>query len=200
MKKIAFFIIFLLFSCGRNTPTLSPLSDDAVIVAFGDSLTYGIGAESNQSYPAILSGLIQHDIINSGVSGERTAEGLERLSAVLEEYKPNLLILCHGGNDFLQKKEDELAVRNISAMIQMVHASGAEVLLIGVPKPTIFLPVPSFYAEIAQKMNIPYEGKIMSDVLSQKKLKHDMVHPNAQGYQKIATAIATLLRQAKAIP
>ncbi|MDM8566162.1 GDSL-type esterase/lipase family protein [Candidatus Halobeggiatoa sp. HSG11] len=200
MKKLYILIVVLLISCSSDVPILSPLSNDAIILAFGDSLTYGVGASSDTNYPAVLSKLIQREIINAGIPGERTAQGLERLPELLEEYNPNLLILCHGGNDMLQKTGEKQAADNIISMIQIAQEYGTEVVLIGVPKPRLFLPsAPDFYAEIATKMNIPYDGKIMAYVLSKKAFKSDIVHPNVKGYQKIATAIAELLKQAKAI-
>ncbi len=199
MKKSYIFII-LLIGCGSDVPILSQLSLDAVVVAFGDSLTYGVGATVDKNYPAILSQLIQREVINAGVSGERTAQGLARLPEILEKYQPDLLILCHGGNDILQKTGEEQAADNIIAMIQMAQDYETQVILIGVPKPKLFLSsAAGFYAEIATKMKIPYDGKIMSKVLSKNSLKSDLIHPNLKGYQKIAEAIAELLRQAKAI-
>lgn len=200
MKKSYIFIILLLIGCGSDVPILSPLSPDAVVVAFGDSLTYGVGATTDKNYPAILSQLIQREVINAGISGERTAQGLARLPEILEKHQPDLLILCHGGNDILQKTGEAQAADNIIAMIQMAQDYETQVILIGVPKPKLFLSsAASFYAEIATKMKIPYDGKIMSKVLSKNSLKSDLIHPNSKGYQKIAEAIAELLQQAKAI-
>ncbi len=200
MKKLYVFIILLLIGCSSDVPTLEKLSNNAVIVAFGDSLTYGVGASSDENYPAILSRLIQREVINAGVSGERTAQGLKRLPEILEEYQPDLLILCHGGNDMLRKTGEKKAANNLIAMIEMAQEYESEVILIGVPKPQLFLSsAANFYAEIATKMKIPYDGDIIADVLSRNSLKSDVIHPNAKGYQKIADAIMELLQQAKAI-
>lgn len=74
------------------------------VLAFGDSITHGYGVGKNDNYPSQLSKLLNASVINSGVSGEISKEGLRRLPGVLEKYKPNILILCHGGNDILRKK------------------------------------------------------------------------------------------------
>ncbi|ALG67212.1 arylesterase [Beggiatoa leptomitoformis] len=200
-KNIQWLAIFLLLSaCSETVPPVSHLSTDAVILAFGDSLTYGTGANSEtESYPSVLSEEIRRQVINAGVPGETTAGGLERLPQALQEYQPNLLILCLGGNDFLRNMSTRIAQDNLRQMIKMAKDQQIDVVLLGVPQPGIFLSAADFYGELAKEFNIPYEGNIISEVLSDNALKSDTVHPNAQGYQQMANAIETLLIKAKAI-
>ena len=83
-------------ACSDSKPQLPLLSADAVILAFGDSLTFGTGANSEHSYPAELARLTGLTVINAGIPGEVTAQGVRRLPALLDRYKPQLLLLCHG--------------------------------------------------------------------------------------------------------
>jgi len=97
-------LYLLLFSCGQEQPQLDKLSKDAVILAFGDSLTYGTGAKPAESFPVILEKLSNRKVINAGIPGELSSSGLDRFPEVLDKQQPELVILCHGGNDILRKK------------------------------------------------------------------------------------------------
>jgi lysophospholipase L1-like esterase len=192
-------LFLTLTACGGAPPALFPLGEDAVVLAFGNSLTFGTGADENESYPARLEQMIGRTVINSGVPGEVTGQGLTRLPEVLEEHQPALMILCHGGNDMLRKMDKRKAAANIGAMIQTAKDRGVDVILIGVPKPGLFPSSADFYGDIAKEFNIPYEEKALTDILSDGSLKSDPIHPNADGYNELARAIADLLRGAKAL-
>lgn len=200
MKRCFTLLLVLLFTaCDTDHPKLPRLSQEAVVLAFGDSLTYGTGAEEQDSYPAVLQRLISRTVVRAGVPGEVTAAGLARLPDALDEHVPKLLILCHGGNDFLRNLGEQQAAANIRAMITLAKAKGVAVVLVGVPKAGLLLSPPEFYEEIAQEFGIPYEAATLSDILMSRALKSDTVHPNAQGYRKLAEALAGLLRESGAI-
>jgi len=178
---------------------LPRLGTDAVVLAFGDSLTFGTGAEPRQSYPVQLEKLIGRKVVAAGVPGELSAQGLARLPATLEEAKPQLVILCHGGNDLLRKLDEGQLANNLRAMVGLARARGAEVVLIGVPKPGLLPSPAAFYAEIAKELRLPYEGAALRKILTDNALKSDFVHPNAAGYTRLAQAIADLLKKAGAV-
>jgi acyl-CoA thioesterase-1 len=188
-----------LAGCGERVPRVSPVGANDVIVAFGDSLTYGTGATENESYPAILARLINRNVIRAGVPGEMTAGGLARLAGVIEEHHPALVIVCLGGNDMLRRVDDAQIRGNLREIIGSLKARGISVVLIGVPKPALITSAPAFYGELASEFGIPYEGKIVTSVLYKSELKADPIHPNAQGYRLMAEAIAQLLKKAGAV-
>ena len=191
----------LLSACTDSTPRLPQLAEHTVILAFGDSLTYGTGADKNQSYPAVLSKLTGRTVINAGIPGEVSAQGLERLPALLDRHRPELLLLCHGGNDLLRRINSAITRSNIEAMIEAATQRNIPVLLIGVPKPGLmFLDTAEIYSELAGKYNLVYEDEILPDVESDSALKSDQIHPNADGYQRIAAAIYRLMTNSGALP
>ncbi|MGB1109101.1 MAG: arylesterase [Gammaproteobacteria bacterium] len=186
--------VLLLSGCGE-TPRLSALSEDAVLLAFGDSLTHGSGARPEESYPAVLQGLIGRHVIRSGVPGETSAEGMERLEKVLAQHAPDIVLLCHGGNDLLQRLDKEQLRANLKAMIDRIRASGAEVILIGVSAPIPFFSASEHYDDVADQTGVVYEDTIIGNILADRALRSDQVHPNAKGYQVLAEAIAQRLRE-----
>lgn len=199
MRKVAGLVLMLFIAACSPEPRLAPLPSDATVLAFGDSLTFGIGADGSSSYPAVLEGLIARKVVNAGIPGEVTAEGLERLPELLDEVQPSLLILCLGGNDMLRKLGEKQAADNLRRMIQLSRERGVDVVIIGVPRPGIFLKAADFYKQIADELSVAYEGEILKQVLSDNSLKSDYIHPNARGYREMAEAVAGLLRKRGAI-
>ena len=195
---IAVCVAFLLAACDR-APTLPKLASQDVIVAFGDSLTHGTGASTDDAYPAVLALLTGRTVINAGVPGDTTATGLARLPAVLAEHQPRLVLLCLGGNDMLRKQPEAATENNLRLLVQTIRSSGAEVMLIAVPEPKLFGGAPDFYGRIAQEMQLPLEDDIFSDVLKDNRLKSDPIHANAAGYRVVAERLAEFLRDAGAL-
>ena len=198
-RLITVLLIAAIAGCGNKGPRVAPVGPNDVIVAFGDSLTFGTGATEAESYPAVLAQLIGRKVVRSGVPGEVTAGSLVRLQAVLDENRPALVIVCLGGNDLLRRVDDAEIVANLREIVKVIRASGSSVVLVGVPRPALITSVAPFYAELAKELDLPFEGKIVTDVLYQRDLKSDTVHPNAKGYRRIAEAIAELLRKAGAV-
>jgi len=191
----ALWLLFLLAACADKGPELQPLGADAVILAFGDSLTYGTGAKREQSYPAVLARLSGHKVINAGVPGEISAEGLQRLPGVLEAYKPALVILVHGGNDLLRKNHSDEIKRNLSAMIGLIRRQAAQVVLVAVPRPSLLLSADPLYAEVAEEEKVPLEDEALATILQSRSSKSDAIHPNARGYAQLAQDIFDFLER-----
>lgn len=189
-------LLLSLAGCRDRTPQLTSLDPDAVILAFGDSLTSGYGAGSTASYPAVLESLTGCRTVNAGRPGELSAEGLKRLPNLLQHYQPDLVILCHGGNDLLHRHDSARTAANLRRMIEAVQGSKAEVVLLGVPQPGLWLRAAPFYQEIADEYRIPCNSNILPEILSRRELKSDTIHPNAAGYRQLAETLARLIGRA----
>ncbi len=183
----------LVVACGDAAPRLG-LAADARIVAFGDSLTRGTGAAPGQGYPEQLAALGPWQVINEGVPGETSDQGLARIDAVLARHRPSLVILWHGGNDILANRDPADIEHNLRAMVDAIHAAGARVLLLGVPEKSLLLSTAPWYPRIAESLDLPYLDDVLGEVLRDRALKADSVHPNTAGYAVIAERVHAALR------
>lgn len=190
----------LLAGCGGHEPRLAPLLPGAVVLAFGDSLTAGTGADPGRDYPARLAALTGLTVINAGVPGETSDEAAVRLPRLLAEHAPDLVLLCSGGNDILRRLPATGTVANLEAMVAMSRAAGAQVLLIAVPLPGLRLRAAPFYAELGERLEVPVESAAMAQILSDARLKADAIHPNAAGYAQLADVLGLRLRALGALP
>lgn len=195
MKQWMFGLVaaLLLGGCGR--PAIRPVTPDTVVLAFGDSLTEGYGVEPSESYPSVLGTLLGCKVVNAGVSGEVSEQGVRRLPSVLEKFKPSLVVICHGGNDFLRGVRDDEVERNLQTMVAAVRAAGADAVLVGVPRAGLILRASPVYARVAKENGLLCDIKTVPYILSTASLKSDAIHPDADGNRCLAEAVAKLLRK-----
>jgi len=198
LRATAVFLLAVLAGCGG--PSLDPLPADATVLAFGDSLTYGTGAPRDAAYPVVLARLTGLTVINAGVPGEVSAAGRERLPELLEEHRPDLVFLVHGGNDTLRKLPPEETRANLHAMVEAGRSAGAQVAMLGVPGRSFTLSAPAFYEEVAEELVVPIDSGTLPGLLRDRSLKSDPVHLNAAGYRRLAEAVQALLVEAGALP
>lgn len=188
-------LLSLLFLSACGADRLEPLVESDVILAFGDSLTHGVGSSNGDTYPATLARLTGLTVINAGISGETTNEGAKRLQSVIAKYDPQLLILLEGGNDILQNHDKASIKRNLEQMIELALARGIQIILIGVPEKKLFSDSAEFYQELADKYDLVFADDLLADLLRSIKYKSDPIHLNSAGYQKLAEGIAQLLKE-----
>ncbi|MFN2381813.1 MAG: arylesterase [Guyparkeria sp.] len=186
-----------LLGCGE--PAFEPLPRDATILAFGDSLTEGVGAPDGAAYPAQLARLTGRTVVNAGVAGETTAEGLARLPETIETHGPALMILLMGGNDVLRNQDLAEAKQNLGRMIEQARARDVAVVLIGVPEKSLFSQSAPLYQELAEEHKLVLVDDLVAGLLRRPGYKADAVHLNAEGYRVMAESIAEVLRDEGAL-
>ena len=101
----------LLAGCGRDLPRLAALPGESVVLAFGDSVTYGTGASEGEDWPSRLADLTGWDIVNAGIPGDTALAGQHRLPALLEEYSPALVVVEIGLEEDLLHAQDAVERR-----------------------------------------------------------------------------------------
>lgn len=186
--------IALLHACGRKSPRAQAVPAGATVLALGDSLTSGVGVTPDTAYPAVLARLTGWNMVNGGVSGDTSAQALARLPALLTEHAPQLVIVSIGGNDFLRKLPEADTRTNVHAICQQALASGAQVLLVAVPRATVAAALGqmtdhTLYAEVAKGLNVPLLREAWGEVLAKPDLRSDQVHANAKGYEQFARSV-----------
>lgn len=177
-----------------------PLPAGSIVVALGDSITQGVGASEESSWPALLARSSGWRVINAGVSGDDSAQALARLPALLREYKPALVIVSIGGNDFLRRQPSSATRANVAAVLRTAKESGSRAVLIGIPKPTVGAALGVFsdhelYRELAKEYDVPLLSGAWGDVMKQSRLMSDQIHPNAAGYAEFAARLEKFLRK-----
>ncbi len=175
-----------------------------VIVAFGDSLSAGFGAEPGKSFPDFLqkdldAAGLKWRVVNAGVSGNTTTDGLARLSEVLA-YKPHVTIVEFGGNDGLRGLPIETTRANLEQIIQMLEGAGSKVVLAGMTLPPNYgpdyiKPFQQVYASLAAKYKVTRIPFLLSDVaLHPELMQRDGIHPTAEGNAIVAKTVMQYLK------
>ena len=183
-----------------SQPKLPKLNPNSTVLAFGDSLTFGQGASLEESYPGQLAAITKLNVINAGQNGRTSAEGLALLPDLLEKTQPDLVLLCLGGNDFLQQIPIGKTTANLRKMLIILQEKRIPVVLIAVPEFNLFSQPSPIYSQLAQEYKIPLELETLSDLEHQPSKKSDQIHFNAAGYRVVAESVANLLKETGALP
>jgi lysophospholipase L1-like esterase len=182
--------------CNKKSPTQPSTID---VLAFGDSLTFGIGATSGNGYVPVLERRIGIDIFNSGIPGNTTGDALVRLNASVLSRDPRIVIVLLGGNDLLQNVPLQTRIDNITQIVERIRADGSKVILVGVGSGALD-PFNGALPDLASRTGSSYVPDIMSGIFGNPSLMSDNIHPNDAGYAIIADRIEPALRSALAAP
>lgn len=192
---IALLACVALVAC-HKAPKFSPLPSGTTVLAFGDSVTFGVGAVSGEDYPSQLASISAWEVVNRGVSGDTSEGAKARIAEALADTQPKLVIVEIGGNDFLKRLPESQSKENIRSILQIIKQAGVPVVLVATPRFSLAgamfgsLPDATLYAELAKEENVPLVPDVFASVLDDPQLKSDQIHPNAAGYRKLAEGIA----------
>lgn len=201
MPRFMYFLATLLLIVACSGPPGARVPPGSEVIAFGDSVTAGVGALPGEDYPSLLRAATGWNVVNAGLSGDTAAAAGPRLAKTLEGRQPRLIIIEIGGNDFLRRTPPAQVKEDVRGLIQQARATGAQVVLVGVPSLSIFgiaaraLQDAEFYADLADEEQVVLIEDVLSEVLSDAQLRADAVHPNARGYQQLSEGMLEALRE-----
>ncbi len=172
MKKLILIFLLLLVGCGGHKEKYASIPQGATVLILGDSLSYGTGANTGEDYPSLLAKTTGWNIINEGIPGNTSAEGLERLPSLLEQDNPKLLIVELGGNDFLHHAPESETVSNLKAILTLAKTKNITTILVAIPELSPLkaaignLSDHPLYEQLAKETATPLVADVFSDVLS----------------------------------
>ena len=196
MKKILLILLLL---------NLQIISANTILF-LGDSLTEGLGVAKENAFPKLVETLIQKElkknvtVINGGVSGSTSSDGLARLKWYLKK-KPYIVFLALGANDGLRGLNLKQSQKNLEEIVEYAQKSKAKVLLAGMRIPPNYGPkyVEDFekiYQELQAKYNLKTIPFLLDGVAGVQKMnQRDGIHPNEEGHNVIAKKVFMFLKE-----
>lgn len=170
-------------------------SDGTTVIAFGDSLVQGVGATPGNDFVSRVAAETGIPIVNAGVSGNTTAQGLERLEKDVLSKDPKVVLVLLGGNDYLKRVPKEETFANLRAIVSRIQEKGAVVILLGVRGGLITDNYDDGYEDIADEYDTAYVSNVLAGLITDNRYMSDAIHPNDNGYAKIAERVAPVLER-----
>ncbi|MBX4210368.1 arylesterase [Candidatus Parcubacteria bacterium] len=165
------------------------------VIAFGDSLVVGVGSTPGNDFVSLLAYRFNTPIINAGVSGDTTAQALNRLHNLGIFQSPKVVIVLLGGNDYLQRIPKQETFNNLSTIVKEIQAHGAAVLLLGVRGGVITDVYDEEFRNLAKRLHAAFVPNVLDGLLGNSDLMSDGIHPNDKGYKIIADKVTPVLKK-----
>lgn len=194
---------------GPDIPLTSPYpaenrDERPVIVAFGNSLTAGSGVEPDKNYPSKLQARIDaagysYRVVNSGVSGDTSSQGLNRIQSVVV-LRPSIVIVELGANDGLRGLPAEATRQNLAAIISRLQSAGATVILAGMQMPPNYGPqYTNAFRTLFKDLSKQYQALLIPFFLEgvgghAELNQEDGIHPTAEGYDIVVQNVWKVLQ------
>ena len=202
LKNKVYFIALIVVLCSlvvgllkvRKVEIKNTDSKGKSIICFGDSITFGYGAEQGEDYPTALAKLLKATVLNAGIDGDTTVEALKRLQSDVLGRNPRLVIIEFGGNDFLRGIPMETTINNVREMIERIQANDAMVAIADISAGIFMKDYRRALSIIAKEKGVIFIPAILNDIITNPTMKSDFLHPNANGYKIIAASIFTAIK------
>jgi lysophospholipase L1-like esterase len=192
MLPVVMAILLMTAACSDD-PARRPTAGTQII-SFGDSLTAGTGASNGMDYPAQLAALIGREVINAGVPGNTTADGLNRLEADVLNRSPRLVLITLGGNDLKNGVSKEKAFGNLRQIVDRIHEAGAVAVIGGIHIPFYGRGYGTAYKELAEQTGAVLIENVFEDIMGNRDRMSDPIHPNDAGYAIMAERFHEAIR------
>jgi acyl-CoA thioesterase I len=189
MRKVllpVFLLLALFAACRHEPPNLH--SPGRTIAVLGDSIAAGTGVGDGEAFPELLAARLKTEVINDGIPGNTTADGLARVDQVLAQ-NPWLVIVELGGNDILRQVPPEQAEKNLRMILDRLLSARVLPVLIEVDAPFAGR-YNAMYDRLADDYHLPIVDDVLGEILRSPSLKSDQIHPNARGQRELADAVA----------
>lgn len=194
MRKLAWLVLpFILWGCAAPS-TFAGVKNlyaakGSTIVCFGDSITAGVGAVTGEDYPTRLGQKVKLPVVNLGAAGDTTESALLRVEEIFK-HDPRIVIVELGGNDYIRRFPSSKTFDDLRQIVEKIEERKAVVVLISMPLGPGY---ESGYKDLAKKKGAVLIEGVMGAIFGDKNLMADELHPNSQGYQKMAEEIAKVM-------
>jgi acyl-CoA thioesterase I len=201
LKRVTIFVLsmlvgLLLYQFSFSKPKIKNVhATGENIICFGDSLTFGTGATKGMDYPSQLSKMISRPVLNKGVPGDTTARALARLDQDVLSQSPRIVLITLGGNDLKNGVPKDLAFQNLRRITESIQAKGALVIIGGIHLPIGGRSFGDGYKKLCDETGAILIPNIFAGIVANPQLMSDSIHPNDDGYTKMAQKFYEALKR-----
>ncbi len=197
------FLVCAVTGCGSKQMEpvpLSPLSRDAVILSYLAGMNELTELYQDRGLKQTMQEVLGRRVVHGGKQAELSKDALQRLPAVLDKVKPDLMILGYGLTDLQRRHGSDPLKENLRGMITVARERGVEVVMVAMPRADLTMKPAKLYEELTQELAVPTEGRIAFEVLRTRSLKAEKFTLNDAGLKRFSEAIRALLVAEGALP
>jgi len=186
---LAVFIFLLLISACAKKEIKNIDSNGKNIVCFGDSITFGYGVNVGEDFPSALGKMVNMPVINSGVDGDTSAQGLKRIKSDVLDHNPLIVLIEFGGNDFTHKVPMDETINNIREIVRLIQSKGSMTAIVDISAGLFMRDYRVRLSKLASETGSIFVPQALNRIITNPSMKSDFMHPNIQGYKIVAERV-----------